>query len=401
MTQARHATTVAATLYLQEFLDNLENPSRIWEHAFRHQISEAGRHLLLVLTTLADQTKLEILEESFQTFYEFRRQRFGFPTKPGDWTDALRELDGNFIKTERVGHDIVVSFHNPSIRDFMERFLEKSDADTLDLLRGARFYEQYVSLWSGMREHRYRAIERAGAEFVTKLTANLWSPSARTIREVRNGEAVGVVPWSPSEERRSAFYVPEVDHVHPKTAAKYTDALLTSLAERWAGGHGDRGDLIRFLELLAARGILPDHKVFVAGRDYLLTRPETIDDFRAAAKFCDAYPESVSQDDRDSLKTQFMDFASDYASKWNSDDDPDWLREVASHLETLGETFGVNTDDETQGLLERAEEIETERAERQRDHDADDDDGAPWTGDTVIDDVEQMFGGLQSDLKDV
>src|SRR4029078_6372694 len=190
---------VAATLYLREFLDNLENPSRIWEHAFRHQISESARHLLLVLTTLADKTKLEILELAFQTFYDFRRQRFGFPTTPGDWTNAMRELDGNFIKTERVGKDIVVSFHNPSIRDFMERFLERSDADALDLLRGACFYEQYVSLWSGLREQRYHGIEQAGTEFVTKLSENLWAPSARTIRQVRQGEDIGVAPWPPSE----------------------------------------------------------------------------------------------------------------------------------------------------------------------------------------------------------
>src|SRR3989442_9498523 len=86
--------------------------------------------------------RLENLEQAFHTFYEFRRQRFGFPTKPGDWVDALRELDGNFIKTGRVGRDIVLSFHNPSIRDFMEQFLEKSDADVLDLLRGAHFCDQ-------------------------------------------------------------------------------------------------------------------------------------------------------------------------------------------------------------------------------------------------------------------
>src|SRR5439155_10710429 len=167
MTQSRHACAVAPTLYRREFLDSLENPARIWEHAFRHQISEAARHLLLVLTTLADNTKLENLERAFLTFYEFRRLRFGFATKPGDWLDALRELDGNFMKTDKIGKDIVVSFHNPSIRDFMEQFLEKSDGDVLDLLRGTHFYDQYVWLWRGIRGRRYRGIDQAGAEFLT------------------------------------------------------------------------------------------------------------------------------------------------------------------------------------------------------------------------------------------
>ena len=159
MTQGRHACAVPPTLYLREFVDSLDNPARIWEHAFRHQISEAARHILLVLATLADDTKLENLEQAYVTFYEFRRRRFGFATSPSDWLDALRELDGNFIKTGRVGKDIVVSFHNPSIRDFIEQFLEESDGDVVDLLRGAHFYEQYVRLWSGVRDHPYRGIE--------------------------------------------------------------------------------------------------------------------------------------------------------------------------------------------------------------------------------------------------
>lgn len=397
MTQARHAGTVSPTLYLREFLDNLENPSRIWEHAFRHQISEAARHLLLVLTTLSDETKLENLEQAFQTFYEFRRRRFGFPTKPGDWVDALRELDGNFIKTGKIGKDIVVSFHNPSIRDFMEQFLEKSDGDPLDLLRGAHFYDQYVTLWGGVRGHRYRSIDQAGPEFLAALGKNLWAPSARTIRQVRQGEEVGMVPWEPSPESRSEFYVRVVDQVHPKSAAQFTGELMASLAERWTAGTADREDLVRFLEFLVGRGMTQDNEVFLAARACLLSGAQTADDFRAVAKFCETYPESVSGSERDALKVQFEAFAEDYASHWDSDADPDSLRDVASDLETLGEKFGVDTQGHTQGLLERADEIETERAAPEPD---DDDNEGRWSGDTVVDDVQGMFDGLQSDLKD-
>lgn len=38
--------------YTETFLRNLEDPSRVWEHAFSRQISEAARHLLLVLLSL-------------------------------------------------------------------------------------------------------------------------------------------------------------------------------------------------------------------------------------------------------------------------------------------------------------------------------------------------------------
>jgi len=63
MTQSRRAQSVGPTVYRQEFVDSLENPARIWDHAFRYQLSEAGRHLLLVLATLPDETRLEDLEK--------------------------------------------------------------------------------------------------------------------------------------------------------------------------------------------------------------------------------------------------------------------------------------------------------------------------------------------------
>ena len=110
MTEARHARTVPPTLYLREFLDNLDNPSRIWEHAFKHQVSEAARHLLLVLTTLADEVKLENLEEAFQTFYEFRRLRFGFPTKPGDWIDSCANWMATLLRQTRLAKTLSSHF---------------------------------------------------------------------------------------------------------------------------------------------------------------------------------------------------------------------------------------------------------------------------------------------------
>jgi len=137
-------------------------------------------------------------------------------------------------------------------------------------------------------------------------------------------------------------------------------------------------------------------EVFLAARQCLLARKETIDDFQAAAECCETYSECVSGDERTSLKMEFEAFAGDYASNFDADDDPDGLRQVASDLEALGEKFGVDTQDHTQGLLERADEIETERAEPE----PEDDDGRRWSAETVVDDVQGMFAGLESDLRD-
>jgi hypothetical protein len=46
--------------------------------------------------------------------------------------------------------------------------------------------------------------------------------------------------------------------------------------------------------------------------------------------------------------------------------------------------------------VERADEIESERAEPE----PDDDYEGRWSGDSVVDDVQGMFDSLQNDLKD-
>ena len=120
-----------------------------------------------------------------------------------------------------------------------------------------------------------------------------------------------------------------------------------------------------------AGGMTESDEVFLAARACMLSGAETADDFRAVAKFCETYPGSVSGGERDTLKVQFETFAGDYASGWDNDSDPNWLRDIASDLERLGETFGVDTQGYTQGLLERADEVESERAEPEPDDDHD------------------------------
>lgn len=119
-------------------------------------------------------------------------------------------------------------------------------------------------------------------------------------------------------------------------------------------------------------------------------------DFRAAARFCDAYRGAVSRDERSALRSQFVDFASEYADGWQ-DGDPDWLRQVADDLEYVGKKLKVDTQRYTQKLHGRADEIEGERAEQQP---PDDYEGRLESSDPDVDDIEGMFEGLRSDLND-
>jgi DNA polymerase III delta prime subunit len=151
MTNAKATTACAPAVYPEVFLEQLNNPSELWRHAFEKQISEAGRHLLLVLASCGDGVFLGDLKESFDTFYLYRANRFGFPAFPASFESALEQLEGNFIRIDRAETNLVVSFHNPSIIDFLGQRLSRSHGDIGDLLQSAVFFEQIARLFEVFR----------------------------------------------------------------------------------------------------------------------------------------------------------------------------------------------------------------------------------------------------------
>ncbi len=395
MTQSRHACSVAPSLYLAEFTNSLENPARIWDHAFRHQISEASRHALLVLSTLPDAVTLADFEAAFWTFYRFRQDRFGFPTGSGDWEDALKQLDGNFISTRAVGKAILVSFHSPSVRDFVEGFLASSEGDVSDLISGAHFYEQYTSLWTGRSGHRYQGVDHHREEFIRGLRKSLFGPSAGTIRVVdSDGREIGVNPDPPSNESRGQFVVRVANDLKNETGDQLLAAVVDSLRRRWEEGHADKEDLVSLLDALTKRGLGGKDAVFISAQKCLSIKFEQIDDFRAVARFANKYPDAMTQTELENVKSKFLEFAADYSGGW-TDEDPDWLRQVAGDLEFVAENLELDVKSFITGLHQQADEIEIERAENE----PDEDDRGDWEPSSSRDDVNDMFQSLREDLE--
>jgi hypothetical protein len=395
MTQARHACTVAPSLYLAEFTNSLDNPARVWDHAFRHQISEASRHALLVLSTLPDTVMLEDFQAAFWTFYRFRQNRFGFSTSSGDWEDALKQLDGNFISTKTYGHDILVSFHNPSVRDFVESFLANAEGDVADLISGAHFYEQYASLWTGRGGQRYQGVDRHREEFLRQLGKSLFGPSAGAIRVVDGeGEAIGLRHNPPSNESRAEFTVRVANDLKNQAGDLFLDTVVGGLRKLWDDGHADKADLVSLLEALTNRGLLEEDAVFITAQKCLSSKMEQIDDFRAVARFANKYPDAMAPKELENVKRNFLDFASDYSGGW-TDEDPDWLRQVAADIEFVGKNLEMDVKRFTTSLHEQADKIESKNAKDEPDQD----DREDWKPSSYEDDINDMFQSLKEDLQ--
>jgi hypothetical protein len=162
MTERQNLTGIAPKQYVKEFVDSLDNPIRIWRHAFEQQISEAAQELLLVLGSIADEVLPSDLELAYDSFVRIRRDRRGFQPKLRDFEHALRELDNNFVSTSREGEDLIIDFHNPSVEDFIAQYLNNHPEDVRDLFDSAQFFEQCVRLARGPRGGRSEAALASG-----------------------------------------------------------------------------------------------------------------------------------------------------------------------------------------------------------------------------------------------
>lgn len=106
----------------QEF----DNPSKLWERPFQRDISPVAREVLVVLWSLGGRAELATLQVAVAKMHEQRP----LEDLAMQLEDALRQLDGNFLATNRfpginpkAKPFMVVQFQNPSVEEFVERLV--------------------------------------------------------------------------------------------------------------------------------------------------------------------------------------------------------------------------------------------------------------------------------------
>ncbi len=112
--------------FVSRISQQFDDPSEVWNHAFLHDIHPNSRILLYILWSFGQEATLSALNEAYSavasdSIASVSRDSFD---------SALKELDGNFISTQRfkvIGNadnpEIVVRFHNPSIRDYIKHLV--------------------------------------------------------------------------------------------------------------------------------------------------------------------------------------------------------------------------------------------------------------------------------------
>lgn len=134
--------------YAAHVLKVLDDPHEIWRHAFEQEISQAARHVMIVLHSLGGGVDIENLKTAWAAFDAHCSARYRYPSGPGAFRLALKELDGSFLTYGRGQ----VNFLNPSVRDFMAGVFSKSDETILDVVSASVRFRQLTELWTAARD---------------------------------------------------------------------------------------------------------------------------------------------------------------------------------------------------------------------------------------------------------
>lgn len=194
MTDAFRIGDIDPANYPAAFIGALNNPSRIWDTAFRMHIDHRCRHLLIAMFFLAEYgVYLATLRSSFETLHTSMSTAYGLAHGPKDFEEALRILEGSFINIVSISEPIV-SFLNPSLKDYLSTYLQDTDL-LIRLVPTAASIDWLSRLWdfvhpNGLNESGQAKIARACIGMLEMIeTRPHWRPRAGDARSLEYNDA--------------------------------------------------------------------------------------------------------------------------------------------------------------------------------------------------------------------
>lgn len=129
-------------------LNLFQSPYKVWQHAFESQISLEAKLILYALLVTGPDTSVNDL---FKQVKQLNQNQNGTSLliNFSNYKRALRELDNSFIHHSRSSHgQILITFHNPSIQDFLIDHTNSNDIFKEELIRNFIFLKPSLKIFN-------------------------------------------------------------------------------------------------------------------------------------------------------------------------------------------------------------------------------------------------------------
>ncbi|WP_447599476.1 nSTAND3 domain-containing NTPase [Nitrospira sp. Nam80] len=373
MTSYVEAHGIMPREYYTKFMYTLDNPSKLWEHAFESQLSHAARHILIVLSSMPSQASWEDVQKAFTGLHSARASQYRFSISPMDYKRAMKELEGNFINLSKVGETILVRYHNPSIKDFIIAYLKENLDVCAALVKSCCFFTQVMELWgstaNAKEENGLRStLIKLGNEMVDAVD-RLFCSSDCTLTKQTTYDSAGAsermqaspIPW----ERRSIHALDISRHLNEDGLRERVIEAMIELMPR-------KGTSLSYLLNYIAKHEIPVSQSFIETTKQTLLQALMknheflrLDDFDLAIEFSELFSSAVSKEEFEEIRKDFKDAYNAIVDGDLSDlvYDTDSIRQYADQLSSIGEKLNVDVDAACDQIRETADEIDARHAE--------------------------------------
>ncbi len=362
MTDALNISDIDPDNYPSAFIEALNNPSQIWDTAFRTHIDHRCKHLLMAMFFLSEYgVSLAKLRSSFEPLHAGMSKAYGLPHGPKDFEEALRILEGSFVKIVNIRGPIV-SFINPSLKDYLSTYL----LDTSLLIRlvlTAASIDWLASLWDFVCQSVFSEDDQAK---IAKACANLlemietrphWSPKAGEpgsleYNDASNSKRLRILMdwWQITNERNFADSIMVIARNPQQGFSSWSDgeALIELISK--VRGHGDDKPFVYKDELLEVLEKELSNTIRWSSSDMLSKLVDAVD---AAT----GLPDSIMSAIHKAVLEEFE----ENSSRICEDDSESSLEDRINDLKKFAPRFGVSEktlNDAVSAIEDRIGEIE-------------------------------------------
>lgn len=361
--------------YVKSFIQNLDNPERVWKFAFHNHLTIASRDLLIVMVSLPNIVSVDDLQKAYEKFFEFRSTKYHYSYSPYDFRNSIKELDGNFVKTQQSRSIIICEFYNPSIRDFLETHITNNLSDFHELLQSAVFPDQILSLWKLIKKiNQSNVSDYVLEEFLTRLNIVFNESSARLIRYTERKSNIQYWDhWSVSKEELFMLGVDIVNQSKSHNAYQIFIEIKRKFQEVVLSNSFKSRELISVIKAIIQNKIKNESQkgeFFSQILEMILHRVEEgdaqLEDFEAVSTIVKDFPALIHDPQKVIIRKKFLEF-SEYEIDAIIDNSEDasqmdnWFSELEFIASELGVALGRGIESAREDLMGRFDDYDEDR----------------------------------------
>lgn len=230
----------------------LADPTEIWMHAYRFQLSEAGRSLLLALFSYDGRTGAYRLRRAFQALHRHRGARNQFKVQAEDFSDAVAELANAFIRPVLQSSFEVI---DPSVIDLMNTVVSRHPEHAVDIAAGAIDLEQIERIWNFSSRFGRKTVLPTLRENVALAVPGI---QRALLMDRRDARADAVFYYGMTFERRLALLLTILMETPARALADLVKPTFERMRTEWMTEPVALADAAEALKALDASAALPE-----------------------------------------------------------------------------------------------------------------------------------------------